>query len=210
MRYPPYNFGLTRRETNIILLKYLSVRVVSLLPMHTYHLEQLEPYIDWSILSTTELSHYTLVKYKDKIDWFIYFNNGHPKDLVTLILLKDKIIQYYSLFLSNMYNKKLYYTEDFINLFPAIVDWRWCLKNKKNLSPWLILKYWDQFTSHNISKYYNLSCEIIKEKKHEINWRIASKRKLSECCIRLALDVVYWKYIWKYQKLSEEFIKEFT
>lgn len=72
----------------------------------------------------------------------------------------------------------------------------------------------DELTNSNdweeISKYKDLSEDIIRECKDKVNWQYISMcQLLSESFIREFQDRVDWKYISAYDELSNEFIKEF-
>ena len=68
----------------------------------------------------------------------------------------------------------------------------------------------DNWDWNNISLYYNLSEDLIREFQYKVKWNyISSYQKLSEDFIREFQYKVNWYHISSYQNLSGEFIKEF-
>jgi hypothetical protein len=188
---------------------FLSHDTVHKLVLSLEQIDIIHDVVDWDIVSSYNLPTFFILKHKKLINWPIYLQNEYPKDIKTLIQVKDKITENQHLFY-DMYMKRKYYTPEFINNFAYMIDWNWVCKNIK-LDENMLLTYWDKFRNSSVAKYQNITDRVAKIKLHSINWIIASKKKLSEYTISLARNYVNWELICKYQKkLSISFLHHFN
>lgn len=195
-------------EFNHKLVSFLPSDVLSRFPLNADQIDRYHAYLDWDIMSGKFLPGETFVKYANLIDWNVFLKNGKPKETDYLLYVVDKLEVNREMFF-DVRIKKIYYTTSFILTFPQYVDWKWCCKHLK-LDDFVILKYWHRFNTNHISKYQIISDNVFKERKKDINWKLASKNKLSECILREMKDMLNWDLVSKKQKLSESFLIEHT
>lgn len=208
-KYVPINFGLVNPNQNWRLSKFLDASIFGDIPLNNNQIDILSDTIDWDIVSHKELSGPIIIKHKNKINWEIFLQNGHPKDINSLINVGDKIIEHQYLFF-NPRMKKMYYNIPFILVFPNLIDWNWLVKNVK-LNEFILLKFWNNFKSNDISRYQTITPKIAKQKLRSINWIIAGKHPLQEEVIHIAHDYLTWETICKRQKkMSEETLIKFS
>jgi hypothetical protein len=230
-KYVPINFGLPNANLNWRLSKFLDVNILNRMHLTEPQIDCLADILDWDIISNLELSGYMFVKHKDRINWEIFLQNDHPKEINFLVDVQDKLIEHQYLFF-NPRMKRKYYNTPFILVFYNLIDWRWLVKNVK-LDEYILLKFWEKFKPNDISRYQTITATIAKQKINRINWRIAGKRPLDEEVIHIANDYLdwetickrqknmseatlikfihklHWKNVSKYQKLSDAFIRKY-
>lgn len=200
-----YNFGFTSNYSNRKFLEFINKDVLSKLPMTDNQLYELKNYLNWDIISNRYLSRIVLRLCYDKINWVIFLTNGKVKDLISLIDHKDKLYENQHIFLKPKI-RYWYYTPNFTNAFPDLIDWKWYAKNIPDIPNYIMLKFFDKF-GESLFKYQSVD-SIVEKKLTLINWNYASQNKLSEKSIHLAKDQVNWLMICKYQKLSCNFMRE--
>lgn len=209
MNYIP-EFGLGHTDYNWKLLHFLDRETLSRLPLHDFYIDSLADYLDWDIISSRPLSGWLFVKHKDRINWRTFIANKHPKTLIHLDQVRDKLYDNADLFLTpdDIYIKLLYYTPMFMSMFPSLVDWKWCSKNIQ-LSDFLLHKFWDRMDTATISKHQNMSEDFMREHATVIKWKYVCRRPLSESFMVEMCNYVDWAVISKHQKLSSSFILKF-
>jgi len=198
------NLGLGSDDYNWLLLEFIDSDTLSRLPLNANHIDRYASKLNWDIMSSKQLAGWIFVKYKDKINWEHFLQNGKPKELIYLRCVKDKLQENQHLFFKASM-KKMYYTVEFIAMFPEFIDWNWCVKHIK-LTDFLILKYWNNFKTGIFSRYHPISMEVVEAKKHQINWSRAVKNILNEEIIDQVADLLNWDLVCKYQTLSEDFL----
>lgn len=208
-KYVPVNFGLPNANQNWKLSKFLEKDMLNTFPLTEMQIDALADILDWDIISSLELSGPMFVKHKDRINWEIFLQNGHPKEINFLLDVYDKLVEHQYLFFHPRMKKK-YYNTPFILVFSNLIDWKWLVKNVK-LDEYVLLKFWDKFKPNDISRYQSITYTIAKQKLNSINWVIAGKHSLPEEVICIAHDYLVWAIICKRQKgLSEELLVRFA
>lgn len=206
-KYVPIYFGLLNKNQHWKLGKYLQFSILNKIHLIGPQIDCLHDVINWEELSKTHIPDYLIIKYKNLINWEIFLQNKHPKGIIFLSQVKDKVIEQYSLFFKNEM-KKIYYTSHFIQVFPELIDWKWLVTNLK-LNEYILLKYWDKFSSDDISKYQNITRNIFEKKKIFINWVEVSMRSLSDKFIEMAHEYLIWNLLCKYQKFSRKILNNY-
>jgi hypothetical protein len=203
-------FGLDDPDYNWSLLNYLDSDTLSKLPLCDFQIDALADRLNWDIMSEKKLSGWIFVKHKHRINWRAFIINSHPKELIYLDQVRDKLTENADLFLTphDKYTKYMYYTPMFMSMFPNLIDWKWCSKNIQ-IGDFLLNKFWNRMQPTTISKYQIMSEELMKEKASQIKWVYACRNPLSESFIKSMHHRVDWYSIAKYQKLSMSFIESF-
>lgn len=208
-KYVPVNFGLPNASQNWKLSKFLEKDILNRFPLLESQIECMADIVDWDIVSSLELSGTMFVKHKNRINWEIFLQNEHPKEINFLIDVQDKLFEHQSLFFRSRM-KRLYYNTPFILVFPNLIDWKWLIKHIK-LDEYMLLKFWDKFKPNDIARYQTITPFIAKQKLNSINWIIAGKHHMLEAVICIAHDYLVWETICKRQKnLSEELLTKFA
>lgn len=204
-RYVPVDFRLPNKNQTWRLMRFIPSDVLSGLDWLPDQIDILADYLNWDIMSSRELPGEIFVKYAHKIDWRIFLLNQKPKEINFLLDVKDKLADNADIFFSS-YVKNRYYTEQFVLVFPNLIDWKWLIKHKQ-IPEYTLLKFYDKFTARDIAKYQTITPTIASQKLDVIDWYTASKRPLSEEVMMLAGNRLHFPFICRYQKnLSEEFV----
>lgn len=199
-------FGLDSVDHNWRLLQFIDKDLLSRMHLTPPQIDGLATCLNWDILSTKYLPGWIFVKYKDLINWDVFLNNGHKKELIYLIKVRDKMRDNQNIFFIEK-NKAAYYTPMFMSAFPELVDWNWCGRNLE-LSEYIILRHWNKISINIICKHQKLTEKIMREKVDKIKWRLASKNKMSEEFIEEFSEYFHWDQICKYQTLSAKFLDQ--
>lgn len=201
------NLGLYHDDLNYKLLSFIEPDIISRLPLLDFQIDQLANYLNWDILSSKPLDGWIFVKYKHRIDWSVFLQNGHPKEINYLLDVKDKLSEHQHLFF-NTRIKKQYYNHAFLSAFPEYVDWNWCAKNMK-LSDFVLLHNWNKFNIGILSKYQTLSSTVLIKHKYNVIWKYVCRHRLEESLMRKLDYLMVWDVVCKYQKLSELLIEDY-
>lgn len=193
-------------DFNHKLVSFLPSDIISRFPLTCEQIDRYHACLDWDIMSGKFLPGKIFVKYAELINWPVFLKNGKPKEINYLMDVANKLEDNRDIFF-DVRIKKLYYTTSFILVFPQYVDWKWCCKHLK-LDELVILKYWHKFNSSQISKYQTITDTIYKEKKNDINWKIAPRNKLPEYILREMRDMLNWDLVCKKQNLNEKFLMD--
>lgn len=198
-------FGLYSSDYDWQLLQFIDSDTLSRLPLEDFQIDKLSHLLNWHIISTKELKGWLFHKHRDKIDWLTFLTNGKPKEILWLMQVKDILTKHLYIFYLPQW-KQQYYTEDFMVVFPDIVDWNWCATNIQ-IPEYLILRHWDKFTVDNLCKYQNLSSQIIKLKQYELKWSLLCQKPLKDDILNKYTHLLHWDSVCRYQKLSMDFIE---
>jgi len=230
-RYVPIDFGLANKSQNWRLGAFIDVDIITHMCRLDEQIACLADILNWHILSSRELSGYIFVKNKDKVVWDVFLRNAKPKEIESLRIVEDKLIEHQNIFF-NCRIKKRYYNSEFIHAFPDLIDWKWLVKNKQ-LDDDILLRYWQNFKPKDVAKYQRISKKVAQAKINQIAWVTACKKQLDEDVIWIAYDYldwqqvcrksknlsretlerfadhIHWKNVSRYQKLNDSFIEKY-
>lgn len=198
------NFGLDLDHLNYDLMQYLDFDTISRLPLSTEQIDEYAEQLNWDILSSKYLPGDIIIKYARKIKWDVFLTNGYPKSIIALVETKSYVLNNTHVFF-NPRVKAMYYTEMFVCAFSQIIDWNWLAKNKQ-LSDYVLIKFWSKIRNNVISKHQVLSRSVIQQRDNYINWKYASKNKLPLDVIVEKKHDLDWYLICKHQTLPCDFI----
>jgi len=175
----------------------------------------------WNFISeNTDLTREIVVKFADKIIWYIVLKKWMKDNLVDDILFEseicDKHIMLIKMAEKDIFNnnnckdlisdnKAWFYSIKFINCFSNDVDWKWITKNI-DLPMWIIDRYFDSKIDHTeVYKCQNLAdTTFLKYHEKEINWKKISEyqKYLTEVHFIVFNKNLYWNYIFSRYPLS--------
>jgi hypothetical protein len=201
------SFGLSNGDYNHKLLSYLDNDILSRVVLTDFQIDHFSHRLNWDIMSSHEIPGRSMVKYKHLIDWRIFLTNGARKEINALVQLDDILSLHADIF-DNVRIRYLYYTNDFLLVFPQYVDWDWAAEHIK-LSDYTLLKYWNRMNVNIISKYQQLSESVVSEKKFSINWKVAKQTILSDVHLAELVNLLNFNIVCKNQILSEDYIEKY-
>lgn len=199
------------------LLNYLPVDTIS----RIIHMDEIDEYeclinsapneslglLNWDILSSHALTAELVLKYRDKMNWPVYLTNGHPKDVLMLYQVKDKLYEHRDVFASDKI-KARYYDDFFISTFPEIIDWKWCARNIK-LTEFTLLYRINNFDMRDISRYQRMTHDMILQLRYRIIWHLAICHPIESRTLPYIADMLDWSLVCIYQRLTSRDINKF-
>jgi len=197
------DFGLSP-DHNFKLMSFIDPDALSRLPLTDEQIDALASVLNWHILSSRRLSGYVFTKYKHLINWEAFLMNGSPKDLLSLLSLKDILLAHAHVFNSHVM-KYRYYTSFFVSALPELIDWRW-LARYKPVDEHILTTHWRKFDIRTVSKYQTLSEDFIRKKALYLHWQFICRKPLTEAFLNEQHEHLDWSAVARYQKLSEAFI----
>lgn len=200
--YPLINFGLHSLDTTWRLLHFIDPTILAMLPLEDEQIYQFADMIDWDILSTKKLSGPIFETFAHKINWPVFIQNGHSKEIRFLIQIKHKLKEHSDIFFKDSV-KRQYYNKAFMYAFPKLIDWDWAVKNIY-IHDDVLLDNWHKLSSIDICKNQKITLVMVKNKADYINFDIIANRLLTDDIIDFIKDTVNWDIICKCQTLTND------
>lgn len=159
---------------------------------------------DWDIISDLKLSFNFVKKYYEKINWKIYLESKHYKDVVILYNFKKKVIENLE-----WINKKIVYLPEFIDAFAKtkVINWDWYIKNKK-IPEFIIQRYYKYMNYQLLVKHQHIPSDVLTIIKNKLSQSVIHSIKLEESFIEENKDNLNWDLIFTKQKLSMSFLEK--